>query len=97
MAKIRGNRAPERPARLHDIATIARRWATEAGPFPESTIRAMIADGRLPGKKYGRRWMVRDDDLLAFEAGDVTGRRQPQPQPDQAAVAACPAASRHGL
>lgn len=79
---------------MHDIPAISRRWMVNGEPFPQSTVRALCKDGRLPAKKYGRRWMVRDDDLQRFEESGRTSSLPPAPR---LADEPCPAAARHGL
>lgn len=42
--------------------------AAEVTPFSVTTLRKEIHAGRLKAKKYGRSYVIRDEDLRAFLA-----------------------------
>lgn len=42
------------------------------------TIRRFIREGKLPGRKIGRRWMVSHDDLRAFTHTELAGASTPE-------------------
>ena len=48
--------------RLFTVAEIAERMGLNV-----SRVRVWVADGRLPATKYGKTWLVKESDLLAFE------------------------------
>ena len=54
--------------------------AAEAVRTKVSTLRAWIYEGRLPGRRVGRRLLVDEADLLKFiEAGQVVGQDEASP------------------
>jgi len=48
--------------RLYTVTEIAEHMGLNV-----SRVRVWIADGRLPAVKYGKTWLVKESDLVAFE------------------------------
>jgi len=64
------------PKRVDDIEIYTVEEVAELLEFRQETIRRMLREGRLTGKKIGNRWFITDADLkkLFLERLDEEGR-----------------------
>lgn len=62
-----------RAVSLPDIITVDG-YARHVGLHP-STVRAQLRDGRLPGRRVGRRWLIARLALIAHLAPSARGPR----------------------
>ena len=58
---------PDKPEYL-TVAEVAHRLRRE-----DSTVRGWIQEGRLAAYRFGKAWLIRRDDLEAFEAAARRG------------------------
>lgn len=53
---------------LHTLSAVAQRWDLQADhKDPERWLAAQIKSGRFRGRKVGRSWRMRDDDIAHNE------------------------------
>lgn len=57
-------------AKYWTVPELSKRWATQGGPLPHSTIYNWIRKGKLKASKLGGKTVVTADQLLAFERPD---------------------------
>ena len=61
------------PIQMGDLKLYAVEELAELLSIKESTVRKILREGKIPGRKLAKRWYVSEDSLQAYF-------RQPQPQ-----------------